>query len=163
MNKRILAIGGAIGVLVLAAGLQAVFAQKRAPHATPAVVQQQSQSNNEVQSPSYTGSITVDQRQTGSMSESDEAAALQKMAHITAAQAKAAAESAHPGATAVKVDLDNENGVVVYSVELSNGLDVKVDAGNGKILHTEPPDSDRENGESNHGDDGEEHEDAVEQ
>jgi uncharacterized membrane protein YkoI len=39
------------------------------------------------------------------------------------------------------VELDNENGVVVYSVELDNGLDVKVDAGNGNILHTEQPDN----------------------
>ncbi len=30
--------------------------------------------------------------------------------------------------------LDNENGCLVYSVGLSNGLEVKVDAGDGRIL-----------------------------
>jgi uncharacterized membrane protein YkoI len=33
--------------------------------------------------------------------------------------------------------LDNENGSLVYSVELSNGTDVKVDASNGAVLHAE--------------------------
>ena len=58
-------------------------------------------------------------------------------ATITVTQAEAAALAANPGTTVVKVELDNENGALVYSVELSNGLDVKVDAGNGEILHTE--------------------------
>ena len=71
------------------------------------------------------------------MSEADEAAALQSKATITGAQAETAALAAYPGTTVVETELDNENGVLVYSVELSNGLDVKVDAGNGKILHTE--------------------------
>ncbi len=90
-----------------------------------------------VQQPSYTGSITVDQKAMEGMSEADEAAALQSKAKITAKDAEAAALAANPGTTVVKTELDNENGVLVYSVELSNGLDVKVDAGNGKILHTE--------------------------
>jgi len=42
---------------------------------------------------------------------------------------------------------DNENGALVYSVELSNGLDVKVDAGNGTILSTEQADADEEAGD----------------
>jgi hypothetical protein len=32
--------------------------------------------------------------------------------------------------------------VLVYSVELSNGMDVKVDAGTGTVLHTEPAGND---------------------
>jgi hypothetical protein len=90
-----------------------------------------------VQEPSYTGSIAVDQAQTEGMSESDEAAALQGKATISAADAEAAALAANPGATVVKTELDNENGALVYSVELSNGADVKVDAGNGSILFTD--------------------------
>jgi uncharacterized membrane protein YkoI len=85
----------------------------------------------------YTGSITVGEAQYNGISEADEAAALQTKATITSAQAEAAALAANPGATVVKAELDNEDGFLVYSVELSNGMDVKVDAGNGKVLHTE--------------------------
>jgi len=89
------------------------------------------------QSPSYSSSISVDQTTTEGMSEADEAAALAGQAKISIEDAKAAALAANPGTTVVKAELDNENGALVYSVELSNGSDVKVDAGNGAILHTE--------------------------
>ncbi|MEN4011400.1 MAG: PepSY domain-containing protein [Bellilinea sp.] len=89
------------------------------------------------QMPSYTSSIAVDQAATEGMSEADESAALQSKATISAADAEAAALAANPDATVVKTELDNENGALVYSVELSNGADVKVDAGNGSILFTD--------------------------
>jgi uncharacterized membrane protein YkoI len=89
------------------------------------------------QSPSYASSIAVDQAATEGISEADEAAALAGQAKISLEEAKSAALAANPGTTVVKAELDNENGALVYSVELSNGLDVKVDAGNGAILHTE--------------------------
>jgi uncharacterized membrane protein YkoI len=89
------------------------------------------------QSPSYAGSIAVDQALSEGMSEADEAAALAGQAKISLDQAKAAALAANPGASVVKAELDNENGALVYSVELSNGSDVKVDAGNAAILHTD--------------------------
>ena len=53
---------------------------------------------------------------------------------ITPDEAKAAAEAANPGAKALNVDLENENGTILYEVELDNGLEVMVDAGNGNIL-----------------------------
>lgn len=96
-----------------------------------------SESGPDEQTPYYTGSITVDQAQFEGVSEADETATLQKMATISPDQAKAVVTTANPGLTVMKVELDNENGVLVYSVELSNGLDVKVDAGNAMILHTE--------------------------
>ena len=102
--------------------------------------------NSEVQSPSYIGSITVDQTQYEGMSEADEAAALQKYATIGAADAEAAALTANPGASVVKTELDNENGVLVYSVEMSNGNDVKVDAGTGEVLHIEAGELDGQEG-----------------
>jgi len=89
------------------------------------------------QTPSYAGSISLDQTATEGMSETDEAAALAGQATISVDEAKAAAVAANPGTTVVKAELDNENGSLVYSVELSNGSDVKVDAGNGAILHTD--------------------------
>jgi uncharacterized membrane protein YkoI len=91
----------------------------------------------EEQMPSYTSSIAVDQAATEGMSEADESAALQGKATISAADAEAAALKANPSATVVKTELDNENGALVYSVELSNGADVKVDAGNANILFTD--------------------------
>jgi len=95
------------------------------------------QNQVEEQQPQYTGSITVDEAQYEGMSEADEAAVLQSKATISAADAEQAALAANSGTTIVKTELDNENGVLVYSVELSNGMDVKVDAGTGTVLHTE--------------------------
>jgi len=81
------------------------------------------------QVPTYTCSIKVPE---------PEPADLSTLAKIKADQAMVAAQGAFPGAAVRKVELDNENGCLVYSVFLSNGLDVKVDAGNGSILHHEP-------------------------
>ena len=96
------------------------------------------------QQPSYAGSITVPEDQQG-QSEQDEAKALEGLAKVTADQAKAAALAQFPGATVGKVELDNENGSLVYSVQLTDasgkGQDVKVDAGNGKVLGSEADDA----------------------
>lgn len=88
------------------------------------------------QDPSFTGSIPVDEAQTDGMSEADEAAALQGSAKIDAAAAEAAAIAANPGTTVVKSGLESENGFLVYEVQLSNGMEVKVDAGDAAILHS---------------------------
>ena len=94
----------------------------------------------DVQDPNYIGSISLDEAQYEGMSEADEAAALQQYTTTSAIEAEAAALSANPGATLVKTELDNENGMLVYSVELDNGADVKVDVGNGIILFTDSGD-----------------------
>lgn len=69
--------------------------------------------------------------------EAAESTALKSLATITPAEAAAAAVSATPG-TAGAVQLENENGFVVYGVEVtaSNGsvTDVTIDAGNGSVL-----------------------------
>ncbi|MCA9898767.1 MAG: PepSY domain-containing protein [Ardenticatenaceae bacterium] len=125
---------GSLGVgLTLTGKPQAASAQQTVPAA---------EDGDNVQEPSYTGSIPVDEAQTDGMNEADEAAALQGKATISADEAKAAAEAANPGAQAVKVELDNQNGYLVYSVELDNGLDVKIDAGDAAVLHTEQADND---------------------
>lgn len=87
----------------------------------------------------YTGSITVDEAAFAGMSAADRCAALSTLAKIMpeAAQTAAGVEG-----TVVKVELDDENGFLVYSVELSDGRDVKVDAGSGSILHIEATGSD---------------------
>lgn len=67
---------------------------------------------------------------------------LTPLTKITAANAKAKALAGQPaGTTVLLVDLSNENGCLVYSVEMSNRLEAKVDAGNGAILQIEPIDS----------------------
>ena len=84
--------------------------------------------------PAYNGSISVDQTTNENLSETEEFATLAGNAKISLEEAKTAALSQYSGTTVVKAELDNENGVLVYSIELSNGTDVKVDAGNGSIL-----------------------------
>ena len=65
---------------------------------------------------------------------------------ITADEAKAAALEAYPGTNAVEVELERENGTLVYEVELDNGLEVAVDANDGAILGTEQEDADGPDG-----------------
>ncbi|WP_167900667.1 PepSY domain-containing protein [Thermococcus sp. LS1] len=93
---------------------------------------------SDLQSPGYVGSIKVDQYD--NLSEGQEAKALQSLAKITPEQAKSAALSKVNGSV-VKVELDNENGYLVYSVEVKTGngiiKDVKVDAGDGKVLYVD--------------------------
>jgi uncharacterized membrane protein YkoI len=55
---------------------------------------------------------------------------------ITADQAQAAAEASLNAGTASKVELDDENGQLVYSVEIGSS-DVKVDATTGAVLGVE--------------------------
>jgi len=82
---------------------------------------------------SYTSSITA-----------PENAKLDGLAKITPEQAAAAAASA-TGGTAGKVELENEDGDVVYAVEVTQPdgtkLEAKVDAGNGNILRKEVADA----------------------
>jgi uncharacterized membrane protein YkoI len=75
--------------------------------------------------------------------EREEAAHLANRAKIDLTQATSAALAQVPG-TALKAALENENGNLVYSVEVktitNETKDVKVDAGNGKVLHVDVPD-----------------------
>jgi len=162
MLKKLLMGGGIAGVLTLGAIIGSLTLAPVFAHSTdtnpPAQAAVQSveaddatetavagpdlddvEEQNEVDEaqPQYAGSIQLDENQNQEMSEADEAAALQAKATISAAEAEAAALVANPGATVIKTELDNENGALVYSVELSNGSEVKVDAGTAKILHTE--------------------------
>ncbi len=145
MIKRLLFGGGMAGALVAAFLLGSVTlgvagAQAPTAPATPQTAAQQDQVKQEQEQPAYTGSIQAPQDQKD-QSEQDEAKALAGMAKITADQAKEAALAQFPGATVNKVELENENGSVVYSVQLTDksgkAQDVKVDAGNAKVLATE--------------------------
>ena len=56
---------------------------------------------------------------------------------VSADEAQAIAEAAHPGAATLFVEFDREWGKDIWEVELDNGLDVQVDASTGNILGTE--------------------------
>lgn len=83
----------------------------------------------------YQSSIRVQKR---NHQERNEAARLAALAGIDAAQAMTAALAQVHGKV-LRVALDNENGNLVYSVEIKTGgnqvRDVKIDAGNGAVLH----------------------------
>jgi uncharacterized membrane protein YkoI len=71
--------------------------------------------------------------------EGAESERLKSLARITPEQARDAALAQVPG-TVKKVDLENEDGNVVYGVEIKTAKgdsDVKVDAGDGRVLHVE--------------------------
>lgn len=82
-----------------------------------------------------TSSLKVDEATYAKMSETDETAALAKLAKITSAQAQQIAEKAVPG-TASSTELSNEDGSVIYRVQIG-ATDVSVDAGNGAVLEKE--------------------------
>ena len=93
------------------------------------------------QAPAYTSSVQVqnhDHQERGRReAERSEGAQLASLARIDVAQATAAALAQVPG-TVLKAELDNENGNVVYSVEILTSTqevkEVKVDAGTGQVL-----------------------------
>jgi hypothetical protein len=130
---------GSLAVALLIMGVGGSQMALAAPQ--PAAAARGSVNNAEAQAPTYTGSIKVPE---------PEPADLSTLAQIRADQAMAAAQAAFPGAVVKKVELDNDNGCLVYSVDLSNNMEVKVDAGNGAILHQELADQEgREGREDN--------------
>jgi uncharacterized membrane protein YkoI len=137
--KKWLVGSGILGVLLVTVliGSLATTAFAQTPSLPQTQTQGQADTGPDEQAPSYDSAIRVEDSQYDGMSEADEAAALSGLATTTPEQAKAAALEAHPGTSVVKVELDNENGALVYSVELDNGLDVKVDAGNGAVLYVD--------------------------
>jgi uncharacterized membrane protein YkoI len=126
MLKRILYGSGAMGVLTAgyllgSVSLGGAFAQTAAP------------------SPSAPAQSQA--REQGEDNEQAESAALASQAKITADQARAAALAQFAGGTVKKTELDNENGTVVYSVELTDSAgtqqDVKVDATSARVLQAQ--------------------------
>lgn len=67
-------------------------------------------------------------------------ATMAQLARITEVQARDAALAALEGATVTEADLDDEDGFLVYEVELlkdGTEYEVTVDAGDGRVLCTE--------------------------
>lgn len=101
--------------------------------------------DNDETTPDYTSSVqttpevdeTTESDAADDAAEADEDAALGALATVTPAEASAAALDAQPG-TIDDVELSNENGNVVYEVEVvaTDGaeFDVIIDAGNAEVL-----------------------------
>ena len=137
MDKKIISMlvlglllgGGAIGAYQVAA-------QNNNAVKTTTAVQQQ-----EVQDPSYHGSIVIGGAKYEGKNERDESAALVGKAKITAEQAKKVAEAKVSG-TVTGAKLGNENGSLVYEIKIGK-QEVKVDAGNGTVLKIEQADNEK--------------------
>jgi len=121
--------GGGSGSSAAARSLAVPTSPKPAPIAPTAAP------NTAAQSPSYTASIAVPPN--------TDHAALTALSKITPEQARTAALKQVLG-TVTKVELDDENGYLVYSVDICSSTgqrqDVKVDAGNGRVLHVDVDD-----------------------
>jgi hypothetical protein len=136
-NRHLIGVIAAMTLLMGGMGITGLVKAEVVTRPSPAILQDGGESDGTGGEPGYKGSIAVDEAQFDGMSESEEAAALSSLATISSDEAKGAAEAAYPGATALKVTLSNENWSLVYSVEMSNGLDVKVDAGNATVLQAD--------------------------
>ncbi len=130
LRKRVYVSAVALGLAFGSVGVAAAATHPPAPTSAP-------EEAVDSADPGYVASITVPQAQVEGVAEADETAALERLATIGPDEASAAATGAVPGVVG-KVELDNENGSVVYSVEITDAsggqTDVKVDAGNGTVL-----------------------------
>jgi uncharacterized membrane protein YkoI len=111
--------------------------------ATGALTLKANEGKGQEKAPQYHSSIQADKNL-------ENEAALRKLAKITLEEAVHAAQNAAPG-TVTESGIENEDGNVVYTVEMRSGnttSEVIVDAGNGKVL-TVAADAGDENGEGN--------------
>ncbi|PSB26395.1 PepSY domain-containing protein [Stenomitos frigidus] len=124
-RKRVL-LGVFIGTLGLSGLAQFVYANQPQP---VAVVPQKHRAQ-------ATETSDGDGETNDDIKEQQEAVKLQPLAKITAQQAQQVAEAAQK-TKASKVKLENEEGSLVYTVIVGQ-QEVTVDAGNARILYTEP-------------------------
>jgi uncharacterized membrane protein YkoI len=98
------------------------------------------ESNDSVDNQTGDADSTTVKGSTPAPSEQSGLAALSGLAKVSLTDAIGSAQAAFPG-TVLDAGLENENGSVVYGVEVISGsgtrTDVKVDAGNGKVLRHE--------------------------
>jgi uncharacterized membrane protein YkoI len=159
-SKTIAITAAMLGVLGFGGLMRTVYA--RSPQAAVAIVPHHSkliaeasdgdgEANDETEPPEnhqYSQSPATSEPSDGDGGVKDdveaqqEQAKLQPLAKITPLQAKKAAEATE-GSKASDVQLENEDGNLVYTVTIKQ-KEIKVDAGNGKVLYAE---SDNQNDE----------------
>lgn len=149
-NKKLVASAAAAAILTVGAGGTAIAAQQGAlpgQEDEPAV-------SGSVAAPAETEANDATE---GPDNEAAESKQLEGLAKIDRAAAEKAALQAVPGKVK-KTELDNENGSVVYSVEIMGQdgklQEVVVDAGDGKVLAQEAEED--EGSEANEGPEGNE-------
>ncbi len=133
-----LAIVGIAGSMYTFSQASPTSVRAQSVTARSATRQVQPQNAGDKEDPSYTSSVKAPESAT-EVDEATEAKRLASLAKISEANAKTAAEKS-AGGKATSVKLENENGNIVYEVIVGN-KEVKVDAGNGAVLHTETADS----------------------
>jgi hypothetical protein len=140
MRKRTIATLVTTAALGLGVIGSTAYAETPPPSAKPSAQPQGPATGTEAQSPSYTGSVTAP-KGTATENEAAESAALAALAKISEADARKAALAKFPGATITSASLGDENGFVVWEVNLTDASkaaqEVKIDAGTGAILAVE--------------------------
>jgi uncharacterized membrane protein YkoI len=144
-TKTKLVLTGAVAAMLIGGGVSIAAASSPAssPAGTPATTGEQDGTDT-----TFTGSVQAPAEQADGQetagSNDQEQAALQALATVPQAQAEAAALAAVPG-TVAGADLGNENGFVVYSVEVNAAdgtvTEVTVDAGNATVLAQQAQDA----------------------
>jgi uncharacterized membrane protein YkoI len=152
VNKQTLATLGVTAAVTLGVIGSVALAESPPPSARPTTPQAPAGATGakETQEPSYTGSVQAPKETGTEQSEAAESAALAALAKISETDARNAALAKFPGATIQKATLEDENGNVVWAVELTDAnkaaQEVKVDAGNAAILAVEAGGADNEKG-----------------
>ena len=82
----------------------------------------------------------VNEKEIGDATEGQEIQYLSSKAKITKDQAVSIAKTENPNANVINAQLEDENGQVIYGIEFDNGLEVKVDAIDGKVVRIERSD-----------------------
>jgi uncharacterized membrane protein YkoI len=133
MDRKKLIVGAAVAVLVLGGGGAAIAAQQ---------AQEENIKGGTITAPAGSGeeNEAVENEKAENEENEAEGKGLEGLARIDKAAAENAALGAVPGEVK-ETELENENGFVVYEVEVA-GKDGKlhevvVDAGNGKVLAQE--------------------------
>jgi uncharacterized membrane protein YkoI len=151
-STKLIMVGALVG---LSATVRLVHAaQSQAPialmpeHHTANLIAQARDGDGETKDDAKGQSSDKEDDATDKVADQKESAKLQPLAKISSRQAQQAAESAQ-GGNAKTVKLENEDGNLVYAVEISN-QEVTVDAGNGKVLYTKAANQDHKLKEVNH-------------
>ncbi len=157
-SKRVIVAGAA------AVGLTLGVATLAGAATTPDQAAPQGAERDQQQEPTLNGSVQAPDDE--SLSEAEEAKSLEGMAKVSAADAEEAALTAVPGGTVTGSELENENGSVVYEVEVTDpagqAIEVKVDAGNAQVLAQETEEGDEAEGSESEEDEGPESEEGDE-
>lgn len=139
MRRNRLVLLAALALLVVGAlGTLGARTFAQTPTTAPAIQETCGPDMDKIREGSQGGADTADKNQANCGEESDngQASARAGTPTITAETARKAAEAYLNAGTATEVELEDENGQLVYSVEIG-GTDVTVDAMNGQVSKTE--------------------------